>query len=266
MTAVNRGLRSAPLSLCVAGVLLSGCSGGLSLSQLARGKTFMQGLASGGVVEEGDVAVLASNAEADDDDKVTPIETVPEKTMIVGPDGKLIEVDATQTSFIEGGFFQADKTAEGARPAAGDSTAYMGKGPSVQGQRLNLKPGQTATEKALELQEELQASSEREEALEGRVAELEVEIEKKNERIVQAIREMNATRNELIAVRGQLEAWATNMNELRSRIQSAEADNLATMQTIISLLQQFLQVESDMKLQDAAPLNLEDLLPGQGQP
>lgn len=143
------------------------------------------------------------------------------------------------------------------------ATGYLRKGPSVIGTKLNLKPGETATQKALQLQDELQAAKLREDELRGRVADLEKEIDQKNTRLVEAIREMNSTRQELISVRSQLESWAQNMAQLREKIKAAEADNLATMQTIIGLLQQFLQVESDMKERQREPLDLEKLLESQ---
>lgn len=271
MTAAHRARVPGLLSVLAVALLLSGCT--TRLSELARGRTFMQGLASGGVVEEGDVAVLAANAEEDPDESagVTPIDTVPIKTLIKQPDGTYIEVENAQTSFIEmeGVFPEKDGRPVATPGGPGDglaadgtpSSAYMGRGPAVQGSRLNLRPGQTATEKALELQQELADSNSREDELEARVAELEAEIARKDQRILQAIREMNATRNELIAVRGQLEEWSRVMDQLRERIKETEVENLATMQTIISLLQQFLQVEADMQIQNAAPLKLEDLVP-----
>lgn len=271
MAAICRGLVCGPLLVVAVCGVMSGCSS--DLSQLARGRTFLQGLAAGGVVEEGDVAVLPSNAERGvkdgrRDQDVTAISTDPSGAIITGPDGNYTESEAVQTAFLDsmGTDMFGSKDGSANEMARKDSTGYLGKGPSVSGQRLMLKPGQTATEKALELMDELKDSQGREEELEARVVELDAEIEKKNQRIIQSIREMNATRQELIAVRGQLEVWAGNMNELRTKIESTEADNLATMQAIIALLQNFLQVEADMKLQDAAPLNLDDLLEGQDQP
>ena len=94
---------------------------------------------------------------------------------------------------------------------------------------------------------------------------MDVQIEQKNQRLVEAIEEMNITRQELISVRGQLERWSGNMNDLKDKIRSAEADNLATMQTIINLLQQFLQVDSDLQNRSRQKLDLEKLLESQGQ-
>ncbi len=140
------------------------------------------------------------------------------------------------------------------------STAFLNKGPYVVGTKLGLKPGETATQRALDQQQELDDYKQREDEYKKRIVGLEKEIEQKNGRLVEAIREMNATRQELVAVKSQLEGWSQNMNELREKIRSAEADNLATMQTIIQLLQQFLQVESDMKERSREPLDLEKLL------
>lgn len=140
------------------------------------------------------------------------------------------------------------------------ATAFLNKGPAVTGTKLGLKPGETATSRALEQQQELDQYKSREDDYKKRIVELEKEIEHKNGRLVEAIREMNSTRQELVAVKSQLEGWSQNMTELREKIRSAEADNLATMQTIIQLLQQFLQVESDLKERSREPLDLEKLL------
>ena len=94
-----------------------------------------------------------------------------------------------------------------------------------------------------ELQRVRDVSKQQEDILRQRVAELERDIELKNSRLTAAVRAIHATRQELVAVRGQLENWSTRLTELRETARSAEIDNRVLMQSLIQLLEQFLQAE-----------------------
>ena len=93
------------------------------------------------------------------------------------------------------------------------------------------------------LQQELDASKVREDVLRQRVAELERDVEQKNARLAEAVRVMNATRQELVVVKSQFEIWSVRLAELRETVRTAETDNRVIMQSIIKLLEQFLQDE-----------------------
>ena len=94
-----------------------------------------------------------------------------------------------------------------------------------------------------ELQQELDASKLREDVLRQRVAELERDVEQKNARLAEAVHVMNATRQELVVVKSQFEIWSVRLAELRETVRTAETDNRVIMQSIIKLLEQFLQDE-----------------------
>ncbi len=101
----------------------------------------------------------------------------------------------------------------------------------------------TVAELKRELQQERDAAKRSEEQLSQRVAELEREVELKNVRLAESVHVMNATRQELVAVKGQFENWSVHLAELRETVRNAETDNRVIMQSIIKLLEQFLESE-----------------------
>lgn len=124
--------------------------------------------------------------------------------------------------------------------------------------RLRRRPEDTngTVHQAFDLQRQLHDCQLREVEYQHRLADLERQMAQKNAVVAQAIREMNAARQELVTVKTQLEGWSKHMADLRERLRSVEADNRATTQTFVQLLQQFLQTEPDTPPQ---PLEREKL-------
>ena len=117
-------------------------------------------------------------------------------------------------------------------------------GPTITGTRLGLKPGETATHRALQFQEELAAAKLREDALRAQASELQKEIEQKNAKLEAAARELNSTRQELVGVRTQLESWSKNMSQLRGALKAAESENQTLTRTHIKVLQEVFSTET----------------------
>jgi len=138
------------------------------------------------------------------------------------------------------------------------SSRDLNANPSVDEERSKLQfhDGAPETQRVFDLQRQLHDCQLREVEYKHRLQDVERQLVQKNTMLAQAIREMNSTRQELIIVKTQLEGWSKNMNDLRERLRSTEADNRATTQTFVQLLQEFLQVEPNTPQQ---PLDREKM-------
>ena len=122
-------------------------------------------------------------------------------------------------------------------------TSLLPSNPDASSLPTPIPESPTVAELKRALQQELDTAKQREDVLRQRVAELEREVEHKNSRLTEAVRVMNATRQELVVVKSQFENWSVRFAELRETVRTAETDNRVLMQSIIKLLEQFLQAE-----------------------
>ncbi|MBW3538862.1 MAG: hypothetical protein KY476_01190 [Planctomycetes bacterium] len=113
---------------------------------------------------------------------------------------------------------------------------FQVQAPPVAGQRLGLYPGQTASELAVRLEEELFEANSKNEALTTRIAALEAQLAQKNERLEDATEQIRQARALLAEVRVELEAWKRQVDEIRGQLQAAEEANRATLEFIIKQL------------------------------
>jgi chromosome segregation ATPase len=110
----------------------------------------------------------------------------------------------------------------------------------VVGTRLHVAPGETATARALELSAKLDAAENEKQALAARVRDLQAALETKDKALKQATTEVTEARAELARARTELERWKADLIDLREKLRTADKENLATLQTTVSLLQQLL--------------------------
>jgi predicted nuclease with TOPRIM domain len=106
--------------------------------------------------------------------------------------------------------------------------------------RLQLTPGQTATDRAVELARKLEDAERDKQVLSKRIAELDATVASRNRALEEAGREVLAAREELMRSRAELEGWQQEMQGLREKLRSADKENLATLQATVSLLQHML--------------------------
>jgi len=126
--------------------------------------------------------------------------------------------------------------------AAAVPEAALGRNkPTVTGSQLNLKPDESAAQRALELTKRLEAVEEERKSLSMRVQQLENSLEEKDKALAQASREMQAAGEELAHARDELQRWKQLTVALRDKLGGAEKENLATLQSIVSCLEQVME-------------------------
>ena len=113
--------------------------------------------------------------------------------------------------------------------------------PTVTGSQLNLKPDETLTQKALELSQKLNAAEEEQKAQALRTQQLEAALEEKDKTLLQATKEIQSASEELTRARADLQRSKQEVSTLRDKLRSAEKENLATLQSITSYLEQVLE-------------------------
>lgn len=125
-------------------------------------------------------------------------------------------------------------------PVAYGMPPIVGDPPGVMGARLHVAPGETATARALELSAKLEATENEKQGLATHVRDLHATVEEKDKQLAQATKDVTEARAELARARTELERWKQEMANLREKLRAADKENVATLQTTVSLLQQLL--------------------------
>lgn len=120
------------------------------------------------------------------------------------------------------------------------SPAASRTGPTITGSRLRLRPCQTATERALELTEQLALAEEATKRSDLRVQDLERTIAEKDLALQNARSEIQATRDLLAEGSSDLEKVRQEMQSLREKLRAADQQQLATLEATVALLQKAL--------------------------
>ncbi len=134
--------------------------------------------------------------------------------------------------------------------AAPDAVAARTK-PTVTGSQLNLKPDETAAERALDLTHKLTAVEDEKKTLGMRVQQLEASLEEKDKALAQISKEVQAASEEIARSREELQRWKQQAAALRDKLGGAEKDNLATLQSIVSYLERM--SEQDKRPEEKHP-------------
>jgi chromosome segregation ATPase len=124
--------------------------------------------------------------------------------------------------------------------------------PAVTGSRLPAADTETATEKALVLAQKLNEAVAERKRLAIRVEELEASGKVKDLALDQARAEIQSARTEMARARQELEQWKLEITALRDKLRGADEENLQTLQTAVSLLQQILIQAEDHEPTSAA--------------
>ena len=142
------------------------------------------------------------------------------------------------TKHVQRGSLSERSTSESViAPVAG----YVRGRPTLSGSRLELRAGETATERALELMDKLAAADEGKKQLEDRVQVLEATLASKDFALQEGISEVRMTREDLARSRADLEQWKQDTQTLRAKLRDADQANLATLETTVTLLQKALE-------------------------
>lgn len=127
--------------------------------------------------------------------------------------------------------------------SSGFGTPAWAMPPSVYGSRLHVPPGESAAARVLGLTQQLEAAKSENELLTSRVRGLEADVETANKALARATSEVVESQAELANARTDLEQWKRELGVMREKLDSADKDNLSTLQTTVGLLQQLLAQE-----------------------
>src|SRR5207249_11653502 len=108
--------------------------------------------------------------------------------------------------------------------------------PTVSGAQLNLKPDETAVDRALELSQKVTQAEEAKKTLAARVHQLEADLQEKEKALHQAESEVKAATIEMTQARTDMQRWRQQIVALRARLDSAAKHNLQTLQSIVGPL------------------------------
>lgn len=123
------------------------------------------------------------------------------------------------------------------------AAAQSGDAPGVSGSRLHVPPGDSAAARALALTDQLASSKTENQLLAEKVRDLEAELEGKDKALARATTDVTEARTELTKARTDLERWKLEIVRMREKLDAADKENLATLQTSVALLQQLLAGE-----------------------
>lgn len=118
------------------------------------------------------------------------------------------------------------------------------KPPAITGSHLGLRPGETATERALRLMATVAELERANEELSQRDATMAALVQQRDDKLAQATREIKSARRELSLAREQLERLQAQTQELQKKIRAAERENTAMLQSIAPLLHQLLETDA----------------------
>jgi hypothetical protein len=109
--------------------------------------------------------------------------------------------------------------------------------PSVGGALLNLPPGESPAERALELNARLAAADADRHTLEVRARELTAALEARDQSLAQHSRDIHEAVEEVASARVQVTAWRKELEDARARLRSRELEDVQTLKAIITLLE-----------------------------
>ena len=102
---------------------------------------------------------------------------------------------------------------------------------------LNLPPGESPAERALELNARLMAADADRQVLDRRARELTAALEERDRVLVQHSRDIHDAADEVVRAREQVTNWRKELEEARAKLRTREMDDVQTLKAIIALLE-----------------------------
>jgi hypothetical protein len=101
-----------------------------------------------------------------------------------------------------------------------------------------LSPGAPQPERPPDVWQRLSFTEDQRKTLDLRVRQLQTVVESKDRALIQATQEVLAANEEVAQTRADMERWKKEMTALRDRLRNSEKDNMATLQSIVALMEQ----------------------------
>ncbi len=109
--------------------------------------------------------------------------------------------------------------------------------PTAAGELLNLPPGASLAERALQLSSRLAAADADRQALELRARELSAALEARDQALARHGREIHEAAEEVARAREQVAGWRKELEAARARMRDREQDDVQTLKAVIGLLE-----------------------------
>jgi hypothetical protein len=119
--------------------------------------------------------------------------------------------------------------------------------PTATGALLNLAPGESPAERALELNARLAVADADRQVLEQRAQELTAALELRDRALSQHSRDIHEAAEEVARAREQVTAWRKELEEARGRLRTREQDDVQTLKAIIALLERLTEAERNAR-------------------
>ncbi len=116
--------------------------------------------------------------------------------------------------------------------------------PTATGGLLNLQPGESLAERALELTARLQASDADRQALDVRARELAAALDIRDRTLAQHGRDIHEAADEVAKAREQVSAWRKELEDARVRLKSREQDDVDTLKAVITVLERLTEADA----------------------
>jgi hypothetical protein len=113
--------------------------------------------------------------------------------------------------------------------------------PTATGALLNLPPGESVAERAVELNGRLAAMEAERRALEARAQQLEAGLVAREQSLQMSGKEMLDAAEEIARTRRELQNWSQELAELRARLRKRDKEDLEAMKSLIPLLERLLE-------------------------
>jgi hypothetical protein len=127
--------------------------------------------------------------------------------------------------------------AGGVQPGGYPNDPHQRPVPTASGSLLNLQPGESPAERALELNARLMAADADRQVLDRRARELTVALEERDRALVQHTRDIHEAADEVAKAREQVTNWRKELEEARAKLRTRELDDVQTLKAIITLLE-----------------------------
>ncbi len=116
--------------------------------------------------------------------------------------------------------------------------------PTATGQLLNVPPGESIAERALELSSRLAAAEAERKALEAKVAQLTAALQSREQELQSAAKEVQEATDEVVQTRKQLQGWRAELEEARFRIQKQKREDIEKLKSVIALAEKVIESSS----------------------
>jgi hypothetical protein len=126
------------------------------------------------------------------------------------------------------------------RPPAPLTDPHQRLAPTATGALLNVPPGESIAERALDLGVRLAAAEADRQALEARITQLTTTLQAREQELQTASKEVQEATDEVLATRQQLQTWRQELEDARIRSQKQKREDLEKMKALIVLMEKVL--------------------------